>query len=119
MQRFPKMARIRCADEFQRVREQGVRFSAGRITVAAASGSKRRLGVVVSRKVGNAVQRNRIKRIIKEMFRCNQKEFPRGDCVVVAHAGAAGQGNDSIRRTLFLALGGLSKRVVGRFHEKA
>ena len=114
MQRFPKTARIRCADEFQRVREQGVRFSAGRITVAAASGSEKRLGVVVSRKVGGAVQRNRIKRTIREMFRGNQEEFPHGDCVVVAHVGAAKLDNASIRRAMSLALGGLAKRAGGR-----
>ena len=80
----------------------------GRITVAAVSGNKRRLGVTVSRKVGNAAQRNRIKRIIKEEFRCNQEGFPCGDCVVVAHAGAAKQDNNSIRKALAVALRGLS-----------
>lgn len=108
MQRFPKNARITCADEFRRVKDEGVRFRSSRITVAAASGNRRRLGVAVSRRVGNAAQRNRIKRVIKEAFRCNQGSFPCGDCVVVAHAGAAKQDNNSIRRALTLALSGFS-----------
>jgi RNase P protein component len=48
------------------------------------------------------------------MFRGNQGEFPHGDCVVVAHAGAAKLDNASIRSALSLALSGLAKRAGGR-----
>ena len=113
MQRFPKTARICCADEFQRVRDLGARSGAGRISVAAVPGTDRRLGVIVSRQVGGAVQRNRIKRVIREMFRCNQEEFPCGDCVVVAHAGATKLNNASIRKNASSALAKLSRRTEG------
>jgi ribonuclease P protein component len=43
----------------------------------------RRLGVTVSKKVGNAVIRNRCKRIIREIFRKNKDKFPLGADVVV------------------------------------
>jgi ribonuclease P protein component len=43
-----------------------------------------RLGMSVNRKVGNAVRRNRIRRLIRESFRLMQHDFPAGyDLVVV------------------------------------
>lgn len=43
-----------------------------------------RLGMSVNRKVGNAVKRNRIRRLIRESFRLMQHDFPAGyDLVVV------------------------------------
>jgi len=44
-----------------------------------------RLGVTVSTKLGGAVQRNRIKRRIKEIYRLNEDKLPTGyDIVIVA-----------------------------------
>src|SRR3954452_2517335 len=49
-----------------------------------------RLGVTVSKKVGNAVLRNRVKRWIRDCYRRRRPEFPAGlDLVVVARPPAA------------------------------
>ena len=49
-----------------------------------------RLGVSVSKKVGNSVARHRIKRLIKESYRLHEKMFNSGlDIVVIARSGAA------------------------------
>ena len=42
-----------------------------------------RLGISVQRKVGGAVQRNRIKRVVREVFRKNRHLFPQNADVVV------------------------------------
>ena len=46
-----------------------------------------RLGITVTRKVGNAVFRNRIKRLVREWFRLRQTRFGSRDLVVIAHRG--------------------------------
>ena len=43
-----------------------------------------RLGLAVTRKCGNAVWRNRIKRVVREFFRLRQRCIPQGLDIVVA-----------------------------------
>ena len=50
---------------------------------------RRRLGVTVSKRVGNSVIRNRVKRRIREWFRHSREELPDGsDIVVIARRAA-------------------------------
>ena len=51
-----------------------------------------RLGISVSKKVGNSVVRHRIARLIRESYRLNESKFHSGwDIVVVARQGAKGR----------------------------
>jgi len=60
-----------------------------------------RLGVTVSRKVSRrAVDRNRIKRQIRESFRTHQAGLDGCDIVVTAQAGAAQVATDMLRKSL-------------------
>lgn len=50
---------------------------------------KNRLGISVSKKVGNSVVRHRITRLIRESYRLNEEEFKNGlDIVVIARPSA-------------------------------
>ncbi len=88
--RFLPAQHLRKASEFRRVREAGVCVDCGpfiayyRVETEARErlGKPPRPGVVVSRRVGNAVVRNRVKRRFREVFRHRQEELPR-DCSIV------------------------------------
>lgn len=57
--------------------------------------------MAVSRKVSPlAVQRNRIKRMIRESFRLHRRQFPIADCVIVANPGAAAVTPSALREDL-------------------
>ena len=85
-QRFGSDRRLLQRAEFQRVFEAGQRTSGRYLTIVAAPSQHRasRLGIVASRKFGNAVHRNRAKRLIREVFRrTDPKETPGLDLIVI------------------------------------
>ena len=60
-----------------------------------------RLGISVSKKVGNSVVRHRVKRLIKESYRLHEGVFNSGlDIVIVARAGASIVGYSEIESAL-------------------
>ncbi len=74
------------------VYQQGVRSYSEHFTIIECKNQTgiSRLGITVSKKVGNAVQRNRIKRLIREYFRLNRSRLstPR-DIVIIAKKNAS------------------------------
>lgn len=84
--RFTKVSRLRRRGEFSQVFETGARVQARYFTLLLmpADGLRPRLGIVASRKLGDAVRRNRAKRLIREMFRqLPPMPGPRGVDIVV------------------------------------
>jgi ribonuclease P protein component len=72
------------------------------LIIALPNGATRpRLGLSISaRTVGNAVNRNRIKRIIRDSFRLKAPEFPGLDIVVNSRNSASEASNDTLRKSL-------------------
>ena len=91
---FPKQFRLRTQSEFDAVYHNDV-FAADTVLVIQANKngfSYSRLGLSIGRKVGNAVQRNRWKRVIREAFRKRRNQLPVGlDIVVRPRKGAVCQ----------------------------
>jgi len=87
---FPRDRRLLKPDEYRRVFNDGLRSADGRFLVLASPNNldHARLGLAVSKKnCRRAVDRNRIKRLIRESFRCNQHLMKGLDLVVVTRQG--------------------------------
>lgn len=89
---FPKEARLLSSPEFRRVFDRKSSASDDTLIVYAAKSDNAhtRLGLAVSKKIGNAVVRNAWKRRIREAFRRQRVELPVGfDFVVLPRRGAS------------------------------
>ena len=81
---FRPQERIRRRSDFQHVYEQGVKVHSRYCTLFMLPTGRTagRLGIAATKKLGGAVQRNRAKRLIREVFRLN-KVAPGCDVVIV------------------------------------
>ena len=90
---------LKNTSQFREVYENG-RSQANALLVLyvlATGGSSKKLGISVSKKIGNSVVRHRITRIIRESFLKLKDDIPEGyTLVVVARTKAAGKGFSEI-----------------------
>ena len=80
--------------DFQRVYREGVSFANRYLVMYMAENKtgRNRLGISVSKKVGNSVVRHRVTRLIRESYRLREDMFNSGlDMVVIARKGAKGK----------------------------
>jgi ribonuclease P protein component len=95
--RFPPSHRLRRRADFLRVQRSGARVHTPHFVVVvlprAEENALRRVGITVTKKVAKAVGRNRVKRVLREVFRKNRELFPEAcDLVIIAKSGAADLG---------------------------
>jgi len=96
--RFQKNDRLLKRSEFRRLYKSGRLVKDRFFTIRYCVRSPKepvatpRLGITVSRRVGNAVVRNRIKRIVREFFRSKRNLLPESaDLNIIAQSDTAGQ----------------------------
>jgi len=118
---LPQQSRMRSPAEFKRTLRSGRRaggsalsghllFAVGQVQSDATA----KVGFVVSRAVGSAVVRNRVKRRLRELMRRRVASLPGGCLLVVrAHPAAAGARQADLAADLDLVLGRLLRRQVG------
>ncbi len=77
---LPKAARLRTDREYRDVVHKGERTSTPHFTVYRddRAPGRAKVGVSVGKRVGNAVARNRLKRLLREFCRLNPDAFPDG-----------------------------------------
>lgn len=100
---FPRAVRILCGNDYNWVFAQAERSRDGLFTVLARwrGDTAARLGLAVSKKAARrAVDRNRIKRLVREGFRHRQMAVRGLDIVVIARQGIGSRGNCELRRSL-------------------
>ena len=91
-ERFRPQDRIRKRSEYKVIYDRGQRIpSTSFVLFVMRNGAGRpRLGITVTRRVGGAVQRNRAKRLIREIFRRHRLELSDVDIVVNGRPGLPG-----------------------------
>ncbi len=89
--RFQKSQRVVSSKEFSLILRKGSCAADGVLVLFAVESGREtpRLGITIPKKTGNAVARNRWKRLIRESYRTQQKQVPPGyDYVVRPKKGA-------------------------------
>lgn len=111
--RFPKSVHIRSRLDFARVYEQGSRVSDAVLLVTAARNNEphTRIGLSVSKRCGNAVHRNRWKRLIREAFRLSQAEMPISIDLVVQPRAATEPDAMTVQKSLTSLMKRVAKRL--------
>jgi ribonuclease P protein component len=125
---LPQQSRMRRPEDFRHVLRTGRRAGgsvvAGHLLLVGSDGPVRsgdpaKVGFIVSRAVGSAVVRNRVKRRLRELMRRRVASLP-GGCLLVlrAYPAAASARQEDLAADLDLVIGRLLRRQVGALRQE-
>lgn len=102
---FPKAVRLRKRTEFLNLSKAQAKTSVkGFLLVwSENNGLSARMGITVSRKIGCAVMRNRVKRYLREIFRHDRMLLPPVDVNIIARRESALMDYSDVRREIIRA----------------
>lgn len=104
-----KKERLSLNRDFKRVLEEGKKIWVDKyllIIYCPNNLTYRRVGTIVSSKVGRAVERNKVKRILRTLFRKNKDLFPeRADIIMIPHPRIKNLSYDELQKLIKLTLG--------------
>ncbi len=105
---FPKDNRLLSKRDFSRVYQQGEFLESEGFVfyILDKEDDRPRLGIVATKKLGNAVERNRVKRVVRESFRKNKSRFSHLDLIVKPK-----------RRAVFMDNSKLSENFLNEFQD--
>jgi ribonuclease P protein component len=111
--RFRKAEHLRLPSEFRRVYERRRSASDGWLLVYACENglSHLRLGLSVSRKVGPATYRNRLRRLYREAFRLTRSAMPTGLDLVLIPRGTREPALEDLKQSLPRLVGQLARKL--------
>ena len=113
-QRFPRSYRLTARRQFVEVYNRGwkARRPSGVVFALPNDVGGCRLGLTVTRRVGSAVRRNRVKRVMRDIFRRRREELPGAmDIVVNAHSSVLTMAPERVEREFMSAVAELARRV--------
>ena len=114
--KFPKTVRVRSRLDFAAVYERGVRMSDGclSLTVQPNDRSTSRLGLAVSKRYGNAVRRNWLKRRLREVFRQSRADLPASLDIIVQPRANTPVKLEALRHSLITLTRRAAKKLAAR-----
>jgi ribonuclease P protein component len=91
--KLPPSSRIKHGRDFARIKAEGARMAKGCLAanwLLLPAGAGSRLAVITSKRLGNAVKRNRARRLLREAFRLHQHDLNQPlDIVLIARQSIA------------------------------
>jgi len=111
--RFPSTKRLKLRKDFRRVYREGRVWKGTAFTLHVLSRvGESQMGIVLSRRWGNAVKRNRMKRLLREAFRMNAGSLPDVAIIVKPAPACRSETVETLGRKLVAAINDVTRREV-------